>query len=83
MLIVSGIENHHDIECRKKGIQLLTFEEYPDTPGLCDKIIDDKDNFVELQPPGEHIISELFPEELNENAVLVEELTDAMFRMKS
>lgn len=79
MLVVSGIENHPDINCRKKGIQILHFEEYPDHPGCCDKTLDDIDNFVELQGPGEMHLSELFSAELDENAVLVEELNDAMF----
>lgn len=81
MLVVSGIEEHPQPDVRKKGIHVLHFEEYPDHPGCCDKRIDDTNNFVELQPPGDLFMSELFPEELNENAVLVEELNDAMLHV--
>lgn len=61
ILIVSHIQEHHNKECRKKGIVLLHFEELPNTPGICDKTVFDEPNFIELLPPIEGDYSEANP----------------------
>lgn len=50
-LVISEIRDHHNPQCKSLGIVLLSFEELPTTPGLCDKQIDGTPNFVELLPP--------------------------------
>lgn len=75
MLVICGIEEHGNADCRKKEIVLLTFEEYPDLHGICDKRIDNTPNFVELQPPAEELMHDLFSDEI-ENTVLVTNMNE-------
>lgn len=51
VLTVSHIAPHPNKECNDAGIVLLSFEEKPSLPGLCDKKIDGEVNFVELRLP--------------------------------
>lgn len=53
ILVVSNITEHPNNKCRKKGIILLHFDEYPKLFGICDKTYKGESNFIELQPPIE------------------------------
>ncbi len=51
VLTVCSIIPHSNTDVRKRGIVLLHFEELPDVPGMCDKDINGKPNFIELKLP--------------------------------
>lgn len=53
VLTVSSITKHPNKQVSGKGIVLLNFEELPMLPGLCDKTIRGKDNFIELLLPDD------------------------------
>ena len=67
VLTVSAVTPHHNADCRKKGIVLLHFEEIPNLPGVCDKTIDNKPNFLELIIPDE--IMRLLQEPLKQKEI--------------
>jgi hypothetical protein len=52
-LTVKAIFKHPSKETSKKGIVLLHFEEIPELPGICDKDINGKPNFIELLLPDD------------------------------
>lgn len=63
ILTVSGIFKHPNHECDRKGIVLLTFEEYTlFTPPICNKDINNRPHFIELMPP---MSMEIFDKILN------------------
>jgi len=70
VLTVLSITEHPSKEIREKGIMLLYFEELPPSmPGLCDKQISGKPNFIELLLPDD--INELLKEPiLNKTDIL-------------
>ncbi|MEK6829088.1 MAG: hypothetical protein AABY15_03095 [Nanoarchaeota archaeon] len=68
-LTVSAVTPHPNEECRKKGIVLLSFEEIPNLPGVCDKTLSGKPNFVELSLPDE--IMELLQEPMKKESLKV------------
>jgi hypothetical protein len=49
VLTVSSVHIHHNIECAKLGIVLLTFEEIKGLPGQADKTINGDANYLELE----------------------------------
>lgn len=51
ILTVSDIQPHPNPECLRCGMQLLSFEEKPDIPGICDRRFSGQLNFVEMLPP--------------------------------
>lgn len=51
VLTVKSITKHPNKECDNKGIVMLQFEEINNSFGICDKQINGKPNFVELQLP--------------------------------
>ena len=53
VLTVKSITKHPNKECNSKGIVMLQFEELNSPFGICDKQINDKHNFVELQLPDD------------------------------
>jgi hypothetical protein len=53
VLTVAGIDKHLNPKLRQKGVALLRFEEILNLMGVCDKRIDGRANFVELQLPEE------------------------------
>ena len=53
VLTVIGITKHPNKDVSKQGIVLLHFAEIPSLPGVCDKQVNGKLNFMELILPDE------------------------------
>lgn len=49
VLTVKSITKHPNNECKAKGIVMLQFEELNNPFGICDKQVNGKHNFVEMQ----------------------------------
>ena len=58
VLTVASAIPHHNVSCRKKGILLLTFEEYPNLVPISHKTVTDVYNFIEIIPTIEFYMTE-------------------------